>query len=83
MLDESILREKFRISTPDGKDLPDEGLVQKTVEAGMQALIELHAKKPDLDLGEFSKPLQELASNSNMAVRNEAMRTVNALKKAQ
>ncbi|HLN33241.1 MAG TPA: hypothetical protein VK395_36270 [Gemmataceae bacterium] len=83
MLDESILREKFRISASDGKDLPDEGLVQKTLEAGMQALIELHAKRPDLELGEFSTPLQELAGNSSMAVRNEAMRTLNALKKAQ
>jgi hypothetical protein len=80
MLDPALLRERFRVTGADGKEVPVETLVAKTLEGALEAVAELHRKRPERDLTQFSDKLEALAHDANLTVRSEAERTLRALK---
>ncbi len=82
MLDEDELRGIFVIqSKKDGTERPDEAMVVETVINALKAIVELHRKRPDLDLTALQPNLDKLAHNPNPAVHTEAGRVVLALSK--
>jgi hypothetical protein len=79
MLDEAGLRENFLVEGKGGRQLPDEPMIQQTIEAALQALVLLHQRQPKLDLSSFTPALDKLAKNGNIAIRTEAVRVQHAL----
>ena len=79
MLDRPALLETFRIKKKEGKEQPDEALVDKTVEGALQAITEYHRQKPDRDLSSLYQPIEEITTGSNTALRVEAQKTMAAL----
>jgi hypothetical protein len=80
MLDPALLRERFRVTGPDGKEVPDEQLVTKTLEGALEAVSELHQRRPERDLSSLYPAIEALAHDPNLATRSEAERTQRALK---
>ncbi len=83
MLDQDLLRQRFVVAGPDGKDIVDEALVSKTLEGAMEAVAELHHRKPERDLSKLVSKIEYLAQDSNLATRSEADRTLRSLKHTQ
>ena len=81
MLDQSYLMNNLLIRSRHGKEAPDVSLVAKTMEAALQAVAELHRRRPDRDLSELYPSLDEAAHSSNTALRVEAERTMHALER--
>jgi hypothetical protein len=79
MLDEPFLRDNFLIERTGGVQMPDEPMIQQTIEAALRALVQLHTRQPKLDLASFTPSLDTLAKNANIAIRTEAKRAQQAL----
>jgi hypothetical protein len=79
MLDESALRENFRVRAKDGHDVPDQEMVGNTLDAALRAIIELHQRRPDFALSSLQGALEELAQSSNMTLRSGAKHTLQVL----
>jgi hypothetical protein len=79
MLDLNRQQENFRLKRKDGQIVPDEATVTVTVTTALAALAEMHRRKPGRDLSDFYPTVEELAKNSNPALRSEALRTQAAL----
>lgn len=79
LMDESYLRESFLIRRKNGKEIPDENLVSKTLEAATHAVVALHKKDPERDLAELYPSLEALAGHKNMNLRTEAIQAQMAL----
>jgi hypothetical protein len=79
MLDENQQQQNFRLRRKDGQEVADDATVHATLVSALQAIAELHRKQPERDLSSLSSALDELARSPNMALRNEAERTLRAL----
>lgn len=79
MLDESFLRANFLLERPGGTQTPDEPMIYQTIQAALQALVQLHKRQPKLDLNTFTPALDTLAKSGNITVRTEAVRVKQAL----
>ncbi len=75
MLDEDQQRRNFRTKLKDGRESTNELEAQQTVTNGLKALVELHRKRPDINLSSFQAALNKLAESSNVPLRDEALRT--------
>jgi hypothetical protein len=78
MLDESALREDFRVKTKKG-DIPDEDMVGNTLDATLRAILELHERRPEMNLSSLQDPIDKLAGSSNMALRGAAKHALEVL----
>jgi hypothetical protein len=79
MLDESVQKENFRLRPKTGPEVPDEATATLTLVTALQAVAELHRKRPEPDLSTLYSALDQLGQAANAAVRNEAERTLIAL----
>ncbi|HEV3115532.1 MAG TPA: hypothetical protein VGY58_00675, partial [Gemmataceae bacterium] len=79
MLDRSYLAQNLLLRSKDGQERPDLSLVSKTMEAALQAIADLHRKRPERDLASLYPAIEEVARSSDAALRNEAERTLKAL----
>ena len=77
MLDEEQQLRNFRHQQKKGSDVQvaDPGAAYLTVITTLQAVNELHRRRPELDLSGLKPALDKLASSSNLAVNTEAKRT--------
>jgi hypothetical protein len=69
MLDEKMLREHFRTKIND-KEVVDEKKVRGTIENAVRALVELHKKRPELDVSRFDPLLEKVADTSTESLRS-------------
>lgn len=76
MLDEEAQRENFRVKRQAGPDTPDEAPARAAVLGALQAVAELHQKRPQLDLAALRPAVERLAHSGAPAVRAEAERTL-------
>ncbi|HLW64142.1 MAG TPA: hypothetical protein VKS79_02405 [Gemmataceae bacterium] len=81
MLDEQQQLRNFRIKNKDGSEVSDEPAARMTVISALQAIDELHQRRPDMDLTGLLPAVEKLTSSSNVAVRTEATRTKLLLEK--
>lgn len=75
MLDEEQQLRNFRRKLKDGGEVSDDGPARLTVIGALQAVNELHRRRPDLDLADLNATIEKLTQSSNIAVRTEAKRT--------
>ncbi len=85
MLDEEQQLRNFRTTIVDGKEVqenqarPDPVAARTAVESALKAIVELHRKKPALDLSSLMPAIEKLGASPNPALRLEAERTRLAL----
>jgi len=76
MLDEN---EQLRNYTPRNGGPPDETAARTTVISALQAVRELHAKEPKMDLSKLKEPVEKLTHSPNATVSVQAKQTMLAL----
>jgi hypothetical protein len=81
MLDEEQQLRNFRREAKDGKEVSEAGAAHLTVITALQAVDELHKKRPDMDLSRLNPTLEKLTHSRNLAVSTEAKRTQQLLSK--
>jgi hypothetical protein len=79
MLDEPKQQRQFRIKLKDGRELPDATAAQSTTESALKAIVELHKKRPEMDLSRLHPAIVKLTQSNNGVIRQEALRTKAAL----
>src|SRR5262249_1868906 len=72
MLDEEQQLQNFRTKLKDGREAPNEVEAFQTLTNGLKALVELHRKRPDMDLSSLYPAVTKLTQSPNAALRNEA-----------
>jgi hypothetical protein len=75
MLDPGELATAFRVKNATGREETDEAAVVSTLTSAMRALVELHRRRPQLNLHRFQPAIAKLIEASNAMVRQEAERT--------
>ena len=79
MLDEEKQQQHFRLKLKDGRDVPDQGEAQTTVESALKAITVLHRKRPDIDLSRLHPAIEKVAQGNNDLLKQEAKKTQVAL----
>lgn len=79
MLDEEQQQANCKVRGNDGRELVNEPAATSNVTTALKALVELHRRKPDLDLSKFNPAIQKLLDSKNPLLRNEAEKTRTAL----
>ncbi|MBL8795973.1 MAG: hypothetical protein JNM56_18875 [Planctomycetia bacterium] len=79
MLDEQKQLQHFRLKLKDGRDVPDQGEAQTTVESALKAIAALHRKRPEIDLSRLYPAIEQVAQGSNEVLKQEARKTQVAL----
>jgi hypothetical protein len=80
LLDEGELRGIFvLVSKKGGQEQPDEAMVIGTVINALKAVVELHRKRPEMDLSRLRPAIDRLAQSPNPAVQAEAVQAQLAL----
>jgi hypothetical protein len=72
MLDEEKLNGIFVLKPKDGKEQPNAALVTLTLTDTLKALVQLHRKRPEMDLRRFDDAISTLEGHRNPAIRVEA-----------
>lgn len=85
MLDEPVQLYNWRVRIVEGKEVAfekagaDPVAARTCVESALKAIVELHHKRPDLDLSALKPAIEKLKQSSNPALRTEAERTYHEL----
>jgi hypothetical protein len=79
MLDESLQRQNFVLKRKNGEEVPDDVTARVTMATALQAVAELHRKKPERDLSRLYPVIEEIAQGKNAALQAEAARTLKTL----
>lgn len=79
MLDEEQQQANCKVRGNDGREIVNEPAATSNVTTALKALVELHRRKPDLDLSKFNPAIQKLLDSKNPLLRNEAEKTRTAL----
>ena len=79
MLDEAKQQGQFRINLKDGRQVPDATAAQSTVDSALKAIVELHKKRPEIDLSRLHPAIVKLTYSANGVIRQEAIKTKAAL----
>jgi len=88
MLDEDQQLRNFRTSIVDGREVaekdarPDPVAARTAVESALKAIVELHRKRPEMDLSSLMPAIDKLTQSGNPALRLEAEKTKLALAKS-
>jgi hypothetical protein len=75
MLDEEQQLRNFRLKLKNGQEVPDHSEARATVESALKAIVELHRKRPDIDLSALHPAIDKLTRSSNEVLKQEAVRT--------
>jgi hypothetical protein len=81
MLDEEQQLRNFRVKNQNGSEASDEPAARMTVISALQAIDELHKRRPDIDLSGLKPAIEKLTSSGDVALRTEATRTKLLLEK--
>lgn len=76
MLDEDFQASAFRMKLKDGREVPDGELVMSNVAGALKSVVELHHKKPNVDLSELFPAVEKLTQSANPDLRTQAERTL-------
>lgn len=68
MLDEDEQLQNYTPRTGDGRAVPDETAARTTVLSALQAVQELHRKRPEVDLSGLREPIDKLTHSPNATV---------------
>jgi hypothetical protein len=79
MLDEDQQLRNYTPKTSDGRAGPDETAARTTVLSALQAVQELHQKRPRLDLTGLREPIDKLTRSPNATVSVRARQAQQAL----
>src|SRR5262249_34679658 len=79
MLDPDWQGKNFRVRLKNNLEVPDEVLVNSTVTGALKGIVELHHKRPEVDLSDLNAAVEALTKSPNPAVRVEAERAHRAL----
>ena len=79
MLDEALQRQYFVLKGKGGEETPDETTAQTTLVSALQAVGELHQRRPQRDLTTLLGEIEQIAQSKNAALQTEAKRTLRAL----
>lgn len=79
MLDEDQQLRNFKHELPDKQKVADPGAAHLTLITTLQAVTELHRRKPDMDLSDLKPAIEKLTQSRNLAVSTEAKRTQQSL----
>jgi hypothetical protein len=88
MLDEEQQQVNFKVRLRDGQEVPEDKATpdpvaaQTAVVSALQAVIELHKKRPELNLSKLEPAIQKLQGSSNELIKQETKRTWIALGKS-
>jgi hypothetical protein len=80
MLDEEHQRAAFT-KTINGKQVVDQERVRGTLDNALNALLELHRKRPEMDLSQFDRPLELLAASKSESLKQAVARVQGELSK--
>jgi hypothetical protein len=80
MLDEEQQLRNFKHELPDKRDVSDAGSAHVELITAMQAIGELHRRKPEMDLSGLKPAIEKLTQSRNLAVSTEAKRIQQLLK---
>jgi hypothetical protein len=84
MLDENKLRSQFlRENITTEKSEPDEGVVVQTIMNALNAVDELHKKRPEKITSAIRTAVHNLKGNANAAIRNQAEETAQKIGSGQ
>jgi predicted AAA+ superfamily ATPase len=81
MLDEDRQLRNFKHELPDKKQVADPGKAHATLITTLQAVAELHRRRPEMDLSDLKPAIEKLTQSRNLAVSTEAKRTQQLLTK--
>jgi hypothetical protein len=76
MLDEEKQRQNFRIVLKGGQQTVNEVGAYRVVSQTLEAVEELHRRRPEIDLTPLHAAIEKLAESSNPALRTAAARTM-------
>lgn len=79
MLDESLQRQNFVLRGKNGEEVPDEVTARVTTTTALQAVAELHRKKPERDLSKLYPAIDALAQSHQAELQAEAAHTLKVL----
>ncbi|MFL5342266.1 MAG: hypothetical protein ACJ8F7_19135 [Gemmataceae bacterium] len=83
MLDEEQQFRNFRRPLKDKTEVTDEAKAWLTIITALQAVDELHRRRPELDLSGLNPSVEKLTHSRNMAVSTEAKKTQQLLAAAK
>jgi hypothetical protein len=81
MLDPAYLQNELRVRPKAGPDQPDPASASQTLVTALQAVAELHRRRPETDLSDLRPAIDALAADPNPVLREEAEKTRQALGK--
>ena len=81
MLDEDQQLRNSRRKLKEGTEVADEAAARITVITALQAIDELHGKRPDMDLSGLDPAIEKLSHSGNLAVSTAAKKTQQLLLK--
>lgn len=81
MLDEDQQLRNFKHELPDKQKVSDPGAAHVTLITALQAVAELHRRRPEMDLSDLKPAIEKLTQSRNLAVSTEAKRTQQLLTK--
>lgn len=79
MLDEQQQQANCKVKGRDNQDIVNEQAATSNVTAALKALVELHRRRPEMDLSKFNPAIQKLSQSGNPVLRTEAEKTRAAL----
>lgn len=79
MLDEQKQQGNFRLKLKNGQEVSDQAEARTTVESALKAIVQLHKKRPDIDLSRLHPAIDKLTQSGNEVLKQEALRTKAAL----
>lgn len=82
MLDEEKQLNNCRVPGQDGREIVNEPAATGNITNALKAIVELHKKKPEMDLAKLKPAIEKLTQSNNPVLRNEAERARIALEQS-
>src|SRR5262249_52273622 len=82
MVDEGRQARDFFLKDKNGKERPDEDTARTTILNALQAVAELHRRRPEQKLSVLRPAVERLRGHSDSSVRSEAERTLQVLERS-
>jgi hypothetical protein len=79
MLDEERQMQNFRTRSKDGKEIPNEAEAYQSLTNTLKAVMECHARRPEMDWSPLSPAIKRLAETNNPSLRAEAQKALSVL----
>jgi hypothetical protein len=79
MLDESQQQANCKTKGRDGRDVVNDQAATSNVTTALKAVVELHRRRPEMDLTQLTPAIGKLTQSGNPVIRTEAEKTKLAL----